>query len=57
MGGLVKAAAVLGMSVGSVYKSARQGRIPFFAVGPNRGGIRFDIEEVKAALRQPVVKA
>ncbi len=40
---------------GTAYRMAKAGRIPCYAVGAKGGGVRFRIEEVLAALRQPVV--
>ena len=44
----------LGMGKGSVYKLAKAGKIPSYAVGPKLTGLRFDLEEVLAVLRRPV---
>lgn len=43
----------LGMGKGSVYKLAKAGKIPSYAVGPKLTGLRFDLEEVLAVLRRP----
>ena len=45
----------LGMSLGSVYKLAQDGSIPSYCAGRKRHGVRFDLDEVRQALRrQPV---
>ena len=36
----------------TAYKMARAGLIPSYSVGPKRGGVRFDADEVLAALRR-----
>jgi excisionase family DNA binding protein len=54
-GMLVKARVVseaLGIALSTVFRLAAAGRIPSYSVG--RRGIRFDLEEVKAALRRSV---
>ncbi len=40
------------MSVGSVYKMTRAGRLPFYAAGPGLSGVRFDLALVKNALQR-----
>ncbi len=40
------------MAVSSVYRSAAAGSIPSFSTGPGRTGVRFDLAEVRAALRR-----
>lgn len=52
-----EAANALGMSVGSLYRLAKAGAVPSYAVGPRRSGVRFSISELKAALRRPVPEA
>ena len=42
----------LGVGVGSVYRMAANGSIPFYAVGPRKAGRRFDLDEVRKALRR-----
>ena len=52
---LVKARVVsarLGMATSQVYRLARSGAIPSYCVGEKKSGIRFDLTEVKAALRR-----
>ena len=44
----------LRVSKGSVYKLAKSGKIPSYAVGPKLTGLRFDLDEVLAVLRRPV---
>ncbi len=48
----------LGQAKSSIYRLAQAGLIPSYAAGPRLRGRRFDIEEVKQALRalaqQPV---
>ncbi len=40
------------MAVSSVYRSAAAGSIPSFSTGPGRTGVRFDLAEVRKALRR-----
>lgn len=52
---LVKARVVgerLGMAASQVYRLAKAGKIPSYCVGEKQSGIRFDLTEVKAALRR-----
>ena len=52
---LVKASVVsqrLGMAQSQVYKLAKSGAIPSYCVGEKKTGIRFDLTEVRAALRR-----
>ena len=54
---LVDAATVatkLGQAKTSIYRLAKSGRIPSYAAGPRLRGLRFDLSEVKEALRRPV---
>lgn len=54
-GKLVKAKAAkeaLGTATSTLYRMAKAGKIPSYTVG--RTGVRFDIEEVRAALRRRV---
>ncbi len=44
-------AARLGMAKSSIYRLARAGLIPSYAAGPRLRGRRFDLAEVKAALK------
>ena len=56
---LVKARIVseaLGMAQSQVYRLARSGAIPSFSVGAKRGGVRFDLNEVRQALRRRPVE-
>lgn len=53
---LVKACVVseqMGMAQSQVYRLAKLGRIPSFSVGAKRRGVRFDLREVRDALRRP----
>jgi excisionase family DNA binding protein len=56
MGKLVKARilkeALEGIAGSTIYRMAKEGKIPCYRVG--RRGIRFDVEEVRAALRRSV---
>jgi len=45
-------ARILGVTKGTLYRMARENIIPCFRVGPQRKGVRFDVEEVRDALRQ-----
>ena len=47
-----KAAKVVGMGIGSLYKLARAGKVPAYSAGPRLSGVRFSISELKAALRR-----
>jgi predicted DNA-binding transcriptional regulator AlpA len=47
-------AAKLGQAKTSIYRLAKSGRIPSYAAGPRLHGLRFDLREVKEALRRPV---
>jgi excisionase family DNA binding protein len=49
-----EAARRLGMSTSGLYRLARLGRVPCYAVGPKLTGIRFSVLELKEALRRPV---
>ena len=40
------------MAVSSVYRSAASGAIPSFSTGPGRTGVRFELAEVREALRR-----
>jgi len=56
---LVKASTLesdYGIPRGSVYKLARTGMVPCYKVGPKRTGVRFIVDEVLSALRQPEVR-
>ncbi len=44
-------AAQLGQAKSSIYFLARAGKIPSYAAGPRLRGRRFDLAEVKAALK------
>ena len=48
-----QAAEIFGMSLASLYKMVKLGSIPSYAVGPKSSGVRFDSDELKAALRRP----
>ncbi len=45
-----------GIPRGTVYKLARTGMVPCYKVGPKRTGVRFIVDEVLSALRQPEVR-
>lgn len=45
----------LGMARSQVYRLAKQRVIPSYLVGARRGGVRFDLAEVKEALKRPAV--
>lgn len=45
----------LGQAKSSIYRLASRGVIPAYSAGPHLRGLRFDVEEVKAALRRPVI--
>lgn len=42
----------IGQAKSSVYRLAKRGAIPFYAAGPRLRGLRFDVAEVKEALRR-----
>lgn len=44
-------AAHLGQAKSSIYRLAQNGTIPSFAAGPRLRGRRFDLAEVRAALK------
>ena len=43
----------MGMAQSQVYRLSRLGKIPSFQVGEKMGGVRFDLREVREALRRP----
>ena len=43
----------LGQAKSSIYRLHKRGVIPAYAAGPNLRGLRFDLNEVKEALRRP----
>jgi hypothetical protein len=43
----------LGQAKSSIYRLHKRGLIPAYAAGPHLRGLRFDVNEVKAALRRP----
>jgi predicted DNA-binding transcriptional regulator AlpA len=56
MDSLVRASVVserFGMAQSQVYRLARSGAIPSYVVGEKKGGVRFDLREVRVALRRP----
>ena len=56
---LVKARVVserLGMAQSQVYRLAKSGQIPSYLVGAKGGGVRFDLREVREALRRKSVE-
>jgi hypothetical protein len=46
-------AADVGQAKSSVYRLAKLGLIPSYKAGPRLRGVRFDLAEVRAALRRP----
>jgi|CXWL01.1.fsa_nt_gi predicted DNA-binding transcriptional regulator AlpA len=44
----------MGMAQSQVYRLAKLAKIPSFQVGAKQGGVRFDLREVREALRRPV---
>lgn len=48
-------AIALGISRKTVYALVADNQIPFYRIGSGRGTIRFDLQEVKDALRNPLV--
>lgn len=47
-------ASLLRISTGSLYKMAREGLVPCYRVGQQQRGLRFDVDEVREALKQEV---
>jgi predicted DNA-binding transcriptional regulator AlpA len=45
-------AAHLGQAKSSIYRLAKSGAIPSFKAGPRGRGVRFDLHEVRQALRR-----
>ena len=45
-------ARALGITTGCLYRMAREGLVPSYHVGVQQRGVRFDLEEVKGALRR-----
>ncbi|HEV8620948.1 MAG TPA: hypothetical protein VGQ79_07980 [Nitrospiraceae bacterium] len=45
-------ACACGITPGCLYAMARAGLVPSYRVGVQRRGVRFDVEEVKEALRR-----
>ena len=43
----------MGMAPSQVYRLAKLAKIPSFQVGEKKGGVRFDLREVREALRRP----
>jgi excisionase family DNA binding protein len=43
----------IGFTRGAAYRMAREGRIPHYRIGAKGRGIRFNVAEVLAAIRQP----
>lgn len=50
-------AAKLGQAKSSIYRMAKAGLIPSYAAGPRLRGRRFDLNEVREALRALANKA
>ena len=46
----------LGMAQSQVYRLSATGNIPSYLVGAKRGGVRFDLNEVRQALRRKPVE-
>lgn len=46
------AAAAMGMGPGSLYRLAKSGAVPSYAVGPKLAGVRFSIAELRETLRR-----
>jgi excisionase family DNA binding protein len=44
---------LLGVKKNTIYKMRKAGKLTFYRVGTAGGGIRFRVEEILAALRQP----
>ena len=42
----------LGITPGCLYRMAREGLVPSYRVGSRQRGVRFDLDEVRAALRR-----
>ena len=42
----------LGITTGCLYRMAREGLVPSYRVGSRQHGVRFDLDEVLAALRR-----
>jgi predicted DNA-binding transcriptional regulator AlpA len=51
-----RCAAALGMSKAAVYKMCRVGKLPAYSAGAKGRGLRFDIQECRAALRRQAVQ-
>jgi predicted DNA-binding transcriptional regulator AlpA len=47
----------LGQATSSIYRLAKSGAIPSFKAGPRGRGVRFDLQEVKKALRRPAAES
>ena len=47
----LEAARILCVSTGALYKMARLGTIPSYRVGAQRRAVRFDLQELRDALR------
>ncbi len=45
-------AQAMNMSTGSIYRLMRAGILPAYSAGPGLTGVRFDLAEVKQALRR-----
>ena len=43
----------LGQAKSSIYRLRKRGIIPAYSAGPNLRGLRFDLAEVRDALRRP----
>lgn len=50
-------AAKLGQAKSSIYRMAQAGLIPSYAAGPRLRGRRFDLAEVRAALKELAQKS
>ena len=47
-------ASLLRITTGSLYKMAREGLVPCYRVGQQQRSLRFDLDEVREALKQEV---
>ncbi len=46
----------MGMATSQVYRLSRSGAVPSYSVGEKKGGVRFDLREVREALRRKSVE-
>jgi hypothetical protein len=52
---IVELAKEVGQARSSLYRMAKLGIIPSYSAGPRLNGLRFDVEEVRRALRKAAV--